>query len=338
MATWGPRGSVPYMEALPDITNRIRTHARDAGFSRCGIASAGPFPETRHFFPWLEAGFHGEMDYLAKDPQRRADVTLVRGWTRSVIMLALDYHTDHPLSVDVPEVEGRGWISRYAWGRDYHAVIEKRLKRLVAALERDVGVPSEQFRYYVDHGPVLEKVVGHHAGLGWIGKNTLLIDPEHGSYFFLAAILTDLELPEDGPVTDHCGACTRCIDVCPTDALVEPWVLDARRCISYLTIEQAGEIPDVHREGVGRHVFGCDLCQDVCPWNAEVTLSEVEEFEPREGLFHPDLQELFALDAPGFQERFSVSPVKRRKQAGLKMNIRSAMKGQTRETTPPEEA
>lgn len=313
------------MDTPRHVADRVRSLALREGFSRCGFASTGPFEETAHFFQWIRDGFHGEMEYLARDPERRADVTQVRDWTRSVIMLALDYHTDHPLSTEVPEEEGRGWISRYAWGRDYHAVIEKRLKRLVAGLEKDPLIPSKRFRFYVDHGPVLEKVVGHHAGLGWIGKNTLLIDPDHGSFFFLAAILTDLELPEDGPVTDHCGACTRCIDVCPTDALVEPFVLDARRCISYLTIEQSGAIPEDHREGVGRHVFGCDLCQDVCPWNAAPALSLVPEFEPREGLLHPDLKALHALDAEGFRKTFSVSPVKRRKHAGFQMNLESAL-------------
>ena len=311
------------MSDMKSTTKRIKALTLQAGFDRVGIAPAGPYPEAAHFEEWLRRGYHGEMTYLEKTPERRADVRVLRQWCKSVIVATVGYHTDHPLSLDVPDDPERGWISRYAWGRDYHAVIEKRLKGLVRSLDNELEAPG-QFRYYVDHGPVLERVVARHAGLGWIGKNTLLIHPQHGSWFFLAVILTDLELEPDGLVADHCGSCTRCIDACPTDAFVQPYVLDATRCISYLTIEQKAAIEASDREEVGFHLFGCDICQDVCPWNGFATPTDDPAFQPREGLVHPRLSSLADLDEDEFRSRFSKNPVKRRKYAGLMSNVESA--------------
>jgi epoxyqueuosine reductase len=315
-------------------TAKIKNLSLEAGFDRVGVAGAGPFKESEHFQSWLTKGYHGEMHYLAKDPERRSDVRQVRDWVRSVIVCAVDYHTDFPLSTDVTPEDNRGWISRYAWGDDYHDVLEGRLKAFVHAMERDPDVGG-QHRYYVDHGPVLEKVVALHAGLGWMGKNSLVIDPQRGSFFFLAVVLTDLELEPDGVVADHCGSCTRCLDACPTDAFPEPYVLDARRCISYLTIESKQDIPADLREGVGHHVFGCDICQDVCPWNSKASTTDDSAFLPREGFVQPFLGEFLEMDDAGFRERFRKSPVKRRKREGFQWNVRAA--AQNMEAQGPED-
>lgn len=311
-------------------TEKVKSLALDAGFDRVGVAGAGPFPYAEYFSQWLSQGYHGEMHYLARDPERRSHVGNVRDWVRSVIVCAVDYHTDYPLSTEVNATSNRGWISRYAWGDDYHDVIERRLKAFVSTMEDDPEVGG-QHRYYVDHGPVLEKVVAMNAGMGWMGKNTLVIDPQKGSFFFLAVILTDLELEPDGVVADHCGSCTRCLDACPTDAFPEPYVLDATRCISYLTIETKGDIPEELREGVGHHVFGCDICQDVCPWNRKATPIDDPAFLPREGLVHPSLDEFVAMDEESFRQRFRKSPVKRRKREGFQWNVRVALENMERE-------
>lgn len=307
-------------------TDLVKRLAMEAGFSRAGVAPVGPLPDGPRFLEWLRRGYHGDMDYMARDPERRLDPRGARDWGRSVIALALDYHTGHPLSTEVPDEPGRGWISRYAWGRDYHYVALKRLKVLEAALN---ARPETRGRHhwYVDTGPVLEKALAAQAGLGFIGKNTLLIHPRAGSFSFLALLISSLELVPDEPLPELCGTCTRCLDACPTQAFVGPYELDARRCISYLTIEQPGDIPDDLRGGVGRHVFGCDVCQDVCPWNRKAPVVDEPDFEPREGLFHPRLVELAGLTEERFLELFTRSPVKRRGREGLEMNVRSVMRG-----------
>ncbi|GMV39698.1 MAG: epoxyqueuosine reductase [Myxococcales bacterium] len=306
-------------------TALVKSLALEAGFSRVGIAPVGPLAAGPRFVEWLRRGYQGEMDYMEREPERRADPRGARGWARSAIALALDYHTDHPLSVDVPDDRDRGWISRYAWGRDYHYVALKRLRALESTLNAHAETRGRH-HWYVDTGPLLEKPLAALAGLGWQGKNTLLIHPKAGSWFFLAFLLSDLELVPDAPMPDLCGTCTRCLDACPTAAFPEPGVLDARRCISYLTIEQEGDIPAEHRGGVGRHVFGCDICQDVCPWNRKAPTVDEPDFEPRPGMFHPRLDALLALDEEGFRDAFTRSPVKRRKAAGLRMSVASAMR------------
>lgn len=310
-------------------SSKVKQIAQSVGFHRCGIAPVGPFPDHERFREWIRGGYAGEMAYLSKDVDGRLDVKKRREWVRAVIVLATDYHTQHPKSTEVPHDPTKGWISRYAWGTDYHDVLEGMLKAYVNRLNE---VPSLQgnHRYYVDHGPILEKVYAKYAGLGWIGKNTMLIHPKRGSYHFLAVILTDLELTADEVIPDRCGSCTRCLDACPTDAFVQPYLLDARRCISYWTIEQKGAIPDEMREAIGFHIFGCDVCQDVCPWNRKVSPTGVSMFEPRPGLFHPRLDDLATMTEETFRTKLAKSPIKRRKYAGFLLNIESVKKRRTK--------
>jgi epoxyqueuosine reductase len=271
------------------------------------------------------------MRYL-HDVRRRSPSMIMEG-ARSVIVCALNYNTSFPSSTEAPEMifskaGPRGWISRYAWGDDYHQVLGERLEALVAALRREFPEPFEA-RAYVDTGPVIERVAAKYAGLGWIAKNTCLIHEELGSWLFLGAIVTTLDLAAslgtaEIPAPDLCGNCSLCIDACPTAAIVEPYVLDARRCISYLTIELRGKIPLEFREPIGRHVFGCDICQDVCPWNHRAAVTASPSFEPRRqepnSLFSPDLEWLISLTEEEFREVFSGSPVKRTKWRGLVRN------------------
>lgn len=300
---------------------------RGVGFDRVGFAGPGPFSTVEFLDEWLSKGYHGEMGYLGRNPKRRQNPKEIREWTQSVIVVALDYHTGEPLSTEVMDQPGRGWISRYAWGEDYHDVIESKFKAAHDALVAETG---GQFRYYVDHGPVMEKPAGAAAGLGWVGKNTLLIHPKAGSWFFLGVLLTDVEFEADGIVADHCGSCTRCLDVCPTQAFPEPYVLDATRCISYLTIERKGELDPALREGLGSHVFGCDLCQDVCPWNRKAPVVDREEFSPREGFMGPNLNTWKDWNEDEFRLRARKSPLKRRKYTGILENVSHALSNESR--------
>ena len=296
---------------------RARTLALEAGFDLAGVASAEA-PRELGFFPeWLARGYAGEMAYLTAQRDRRADVRAAFPWARSLVCVGLQYDSAPPYSTAVTS-EG-GWISRYAWGDDYHDVLKARLEDLRARLVAELG-PMES-RVYADTGPIVERAYAAAAGLGAWGKNTCLLHPEHGSWFFLGEVITDLDLAADTPRTDMCGSCTACLDACPTGALPSPYVLDARRCISYLTIEIKGAIPEEHRAGVGRHVFGCDICQDVCPWNRRRAEQGGPEFAPREGLLAPDLEELALLDEEAFRARFRHSPVKRAKRRGLLRNV-----------------
>jgi len=316
----------------------IQQHAAAIGFSLCGIVRAADFPELAQMREWLDRGYAGQMRYLS-DP-RRSDPRSIMDGIGSVIVCALNYNTDRPRSTEAtanPDgAEPRGWISRYAWGSDYHEVVREKLEALRASLHEEFSEPFES-RVYVDTGPVSERVLAKHAGLGWVGKNTLLLNQQIGSYFFLGVILTTLDLqpsigPEDLPSPDLCGSCRRCIDACPTQALVEPYVMDARRCISYLTIELHGSISEDLREGMGSHIFGCDICQDVCPWNRRAPQTSLAEFVPRalpaaagsesaaETLFHPKLARLAAITEEEFREAFRGSPMKRAKWRGLVRN------------------
>jgi epoxyqueuosine reductase len=261
------------------------------------------------------------MGYLTSQVGRRADLRAAFPWARSVLSVGLQYDTPHPYSIDSPAA--RGWIARYAWGDDYHDVMEAMLGRLVDRLRAEAG-PFEA-RRYVDTGPIVERAYAAAAGIGAWGKNTCLLHPEHGSWFFLGEVVTDLELTPDAPREDMCGSCTACIDACPTGALVGPYVLDATRCISYLTIEVKGAIPEERREGLGRHVFGCDICQDVCPWNRRRRSRGAAAFEPREGALSPDLAALAGLDEAAFRQRFRKSAVKRAKRRGLLRNVAVAI-------------
>jgi epoxyqueuosine reductase len=295
---------------------QIHALAQQAGFALAGVAPAAA-PETLRFFrEWIASGYAGELGYLTSQAERRSDVALAFPWARSVIVVGAPYDTPHPYSQDAPA--GRGWIARYAWGDDYHDVLLARLDDLAARL-RSLG--ARQVKTYVDTGPVAEKAYAAAAGLGAYGKNTCLLHPTYGSWFFLGVAITDLALAPDAPRADMCGSCTACLDACPTQAFPQPYVLDATRCISYLTIELKGAIPEPLRGKLGGHVFGCDICQDVCPWNRKRRESGEPAFEPRAGAVAPGLEELAGLDAARFRERFRKSPVKRAKRRGLLRNV-----------------
>ncbi len=325
----------------------IVEHGRAIGFDRVGIAPATDLPELAHLPEWLARGHAGQMDYL-HDPRRR-DVRVLMPSARSVICCALVYDTPQPRSTETPPDPERGWLSRYAWGDDYHDIVREKLERLRAALADKAG-PGFEARAYVDTGPVLERVYAHHAGLGWLGKNTCLLDEDLGSFFFLGVLITNLDLEPDTPPPDACGACTLCLEACPTGALVAPYLLDARRCISYLTIELRDSIPEEFRAPMGRHVFGCDICQDVCPYNQRSPRTNAAVFEPRPlprgqnqfspaapsgralrtspaagSLFHPRLDWLASLTEESFRRLFRSSAVKRAKHRGLLRNTLIAM-------------
>jgi len=328
---------------LPDLSTRIQQCARDAGFDLCGIAPVRDFAELRVFPQWIADGKHGEMKYMAARDDagelKRAALSRVAPWARSVIVCAINYNTAHPYSTKAqPENASQGWISRYAWAKeDYHDAVLRRLKQIEDELRgfSDTGnwplaTGDWQFRSYVDTGLLVERVYAKYAGVGWIGKNTCIINQQMGSWLFLGVILTSLNLTEDQltadlPAPDRCGTCTRCIVACPTQAIVAPGELDSRLCISYLTIEKRGEIPNELRAGMGRHVFGCDICQDVCPWNRRAPVTSVAEFEAREGLVNPALDWLAEMQPEEFREVFRGSPVRRAKLSGLRRNAVIAM-------------
>src|ERR1700688_3301010 len=314
-----------------NLAARTLELARAAGFDLCGIAPAAEFPELAHLDEWLERGHAGEMRYL-HDARRRSPALAMQG-ARSVIVCALNYNTALPSSTDAlapPNAhEGpRGWMSRYAWGDDYHHVLGEKLEALIQHLHGEFPEPFEAHAY-VDTGPIVERVAAKYAGLGWLAKNTCLINEELGSWLFLGVIVTTLDLAAsldaaETPAADMCGNCSLCIDACPTGAIVEPYVLDARRCISYLTIEMRGAIPSELREPMGRHVFGCDICQDVCPWNRRAPVTTLPNFQPRHpeehSLFSPELEWLISITEMDFRALFRGSPAKRAKWRGLVRN------------------
>ena len=332
---------------IHEISAAVRGAARAAGFDLAGISPVRDFSELEYFPEWIAAGRAGEMKYLeARDADgrlKRGSLRVVAPWARSVVVGAINYNTEQPYSSEQGDA-GRGWISRYAWSReDYHDSVMRRL-RVVEAKMRELGSEGRQdvartaggtpalqtrpemlTRCYVDTGPLVERVYAKYAGVGWIGKNTCILNQKMGSWLFLGVILTSLELVADLPAPDRCGTCTRCLDACPTNAFVGPYQLDSQRCISYLTIEKRGEIPGEMRGGIGRHVFGCDICQDVCPWNQKAPATGAPEFQPREGLVNPALEWLAEMTAEEFRQRFRGSPVRRAKLSGLRRNTVIAM-------------
>jgi epoxyqueuosine reductase len=318
---------------ISDITALVKAAAGEAGFELAGIAPVRDFRELDQFPRWIAAGHAGEMKYLeARDEAgklRRASLKTAVPWARSVIVCAINYNTAQPYSTCFRDPR-RGWISRYAWSReDYHAAVMCKLAaveaRLRAAASATAGTPGLQTRCYVDTGPLVERVYAKYAGIGWMGKNTCMLNQKLGSWLFLGVILTSLELHPDLPAPDRCGTCTRCIDACPTQALIAPYQLDSNRCISYLTIEKRGAIPEELRAGMGGHLFGCDICQDVCPWNRRSPATTAEEFQPRENLVNPALEWLAEIGHEGFQASFRNSPVRRAKRSGLRRNAAIAM-------------
>jgi len=306
--------------------------ALELGFDLAGVAGVAETREHRFFSQWLAAGYGGEMRYLEGRNEagelKRASLLNAVPWARSVVVCAMNYNTDAPYSTHSGSTS-QGWISRYAsTERDYHNVVLDKLRALEArliALVAERGGEAPRTWCYVDTGPVIERVVAQHAGIGWIGKNTCVLNQKLGSWLFLGVILTSLELTPDLPATDRCGSCTRCVDACPTDAFIAPYQLDATKCISYLTIEKRGTIPEELREGIGRQVYGCDICQDVCPWNRHAPVTAKPEFSPRPQLVNPDLEWLAGLSQDKFRETFHGSPVKRAKYQGLRRNVVIAM-------------
>ena len=313
------------------LTTRLKEQARELGFSLVGVSSVEPSDHLDLYRRWVEDGRHGDMAYLAREDAiaRRADLRGTVPSIRSAVVVGHEYFQEDPPGV--PTDPARGVIARYARGRDYHDVIKKRLQKLQRWIEASVDGPVEG-RVYVDTGPILEREMAVRAGVGWFGKNTMLIHPKRGSYFFLGLLLLDVELEPDVPFReDHCGTCRSCLDACPTGALLgrdasgAP-VMDARRCISYLTIELRGPIPAELRPLMGNRVYGCDICQEVCPWNEKFAEPAAEEaYRAREGLDGPSLvelaEQLLRLDDAGFGEMFRASPIKRARRAGLLRNV-----------------
>src|SRR5258708_27522146 len=312
-----------------EISDIVRQAATEAGFDLSGIAPIDDAPELEYFPRWISDGHAGEMKYLeARDEQgrlKRASLAHAAPWARSVVVCATNYNTNQPYSTEMAESQ-RGWISRYAWGHgDYHDSVLPRLRRVEAALREASDHDDVVTRCYVDTGPIVERVAAKYAGIGWIGKNTCIINQKLGSWTFLGVILTSLDLAPSLPAPDRCGSCTRCIDACPTSAFIAPYQLDSNRCIAYLTIEKRGEIPEELREGMGRHVFGCDICQDVCPWNRKAPATATAEFQPRPELVGPALDWLAEMSAETFQDTFRGSPVRRAKRSGIRRNAVIAM-------------
>jgi epoxyqueuosine reductase len=309
--------SAPVVTSDPvELAGLARAHAFALGFDLVGIAELGPVASAAAFDEWIAAGHAGTMHYLARGAEKRRDSRLPKEGTTHAIVVGLDYGGREP----------SGPVARYARGDDYHELMEQRLRDLHARLERDAG-REILGKPYVDTGPLLERDLARRAGLGWFGKNTNLLNPAHGSFFFIGALVVALELATDAPFeADRCGTCTRCLDACPTDAFVGPRQLDATKCISYLTIELKDEIPGELRAGVGDRLYGCDVCQEVCPWNQRFAkrLPEGSPFAPREFIAGKDARtlarDLLQLSQEEFSRAFKGSPMKRAKLRGLKRN------------------
>jgi len=328
---------LPFREQLSRL-------ARAAGFDLAGIAPVPLPPALRrddYFEEWVEAGHAGEMEYLKRRNEHqqllRSSLETAFPWARSVVVCAVNYNADAPRSTDQAS-ESAGWIARYAWSgttdeagnpvpTDYHDVLLRRLRALETSLADWLG-PAEM-RSYVDTGPIVERAYAHAAGIGWTGKNTCILNQQFGSWLFLGVIVTSYEIAGDQMLAtlppDRCGSCRRCIEACPTDALIAPYEMDASRCIAYLTIEKRGAIPDALKPGIGRQVFGCDICQDVCPWNRKAPIAADPALAARAELVNPELDWLASLDAQAFNAIFRGSPVKRTKLSGLRRNVAIAM-------------
>ena len=315
------------------LKESIKAEARRLGFTLTGVTYPQTPPHYNAYQNWLAGGFHATMDYLATERarQRRSDPSLILPDCKSILVLGMPYYP--PMTPSEEPVQGQ--VAAYALGTDYHEIIPQRLAALVKFIEGQVDHPVPN-RCYTDTGPILERDLAQRAGLGWIGKNTCLINPRHGSTFFLAEILLGIELEPDPPFsTDHCGSCTRCIDACPTQAILPKHTLDARRCISYLTIENKGEIPAEFRDKMGDWIFGCDICQQVCPWNRFADQQVDASFAPQPGTAKPDLILSLALSPNDFNRQFKHSPIKRSKRRGYLRNISVALGNTGDEKTIP---
>jgi epoxyqueuosine reductase len=307
-ASNSPAGAQRTMD-LAALAAQVKAWGRDLGFQKVGIAGIALPEDERRLLEWLEGDRHGEMHYMARHGTRRSRPSELVPGTLRVISARMDYWP-RAEGAEAVLADGRlGYISRYALGRDYHRVLRPRLARLADRLAQVVGRAG--YRAFTDTAPVLEKALARDAGLGWIGKHTNLLDRHDGSWFFLGEVFTDVPLPLDAPVSTHCGSCTACLEVCPTRAIVAPYELDARRCISYLTIELAGPIPEEFRSAIGNRIYGCDDCQLVCPWNRYARLASEPDFAPRSDLDAPRLTELFAWNEAEFLARTEGSAIRR---------------------------
>jgi epoxyqueuosine reductase len=326
-----------------DLNSLLAHLAPACDFDLYGVARIEDFPELATFSGWINEGRAGEMHYLSAQNNegklKRASVSAAAPWAKSAVVCAINYNAAAPFSTD-PHPENAGWISRYAWfenrdcsrNTDYHDVVLSRLRTLERELVSRWSEPVRTWSY-VDTGPIVERVLAKYAGIGWQGKNTCIINEEIGSYIFLGVILTSIELSTTHvnlPAADRCGSCTRCIEACPTQAITAPYQLDPRRCIAYLTIEKRGDIPEEFHDAIGRHVFGCDICQDVCPWNGSVSgerpqASDLRDFQPRVDLVNPDLNQLARLTPESLNEMFRRSPIKRTKYEGFMRNVAVAL-------------
>jgi epoxyqueuosine reductase len=307
----GPRQDLPLSEAeTARLARAIKAWGAELGFQQVGIADCDLAVAEARLGAWLQQDMHGEMDWLARHGTRRSRPAELVPGTLRVISARMDYLPEYQVNIErVLTDPAQAFVSRYALGRDYHKVLRQRLKRLAQRIEAQVGAFG--YRVFVDSAPVMEKPLAQKAGLGWIGKHTNVINPQAGSWFFLGEIYCDLPLPTDPPAQDHCGRCKACIDICPTDAIVEPYVLDARLCISYLTIEHPGPIPEPLRARIGNRIYGCDDCQLACPWNRFARLTEETDFLPRNDLDTATLIELFGWDEDSFLRRTEGSAIRR---------------------------
>lgn len=314
------------------LSAQIKEEAQRLGFALVGISPVKIPPHEESFAQWLRKGLGGELGYMTRTEELRRDPKKLVPWATSVISVGMNYFAPLPRP-EAPE-DSRGWISRYAWGDDYHDLVKQRLDSLLEKIRDIHGGPVEG-RAFVDSGPVLERDLAGVAGIGWIGKNTHLISPERGSWFFLGELFLSLELDYDRPIRDRCGKCDLCLKACPTGAFVGPYILDARRCISYLTIELKGPIPRHLRPLMGNHIFGCDICQEICPYNVKAKPTGEEAFQPREGLYAPELIPLLSLTEEDFRRRFKGSPILRAKRRGFLRNVAVALGNlKSREAVP----
>ena len=312
------------MTSYHPLTKTIKSKAFELGFSSVGVARAESLEaEGVRLQQWLSRGYHGTMEWMQKNVEKRFDPHQILPNAHSVISLALNYYTPAEHSEN-PET---GKISRYAWGDDYHVVMTSRIQQLVDCIKSER--PDVNARFYVDTGPVLDKAWAVRAGVGWLGKHTNVITKECGSWVFLGEIILDLDLEYDEPIADFCGTCTACIEACPTDAIVEPYILDSTKCISYLTIEHKGPIPDNLKPGLNSWVYGCDICQDVCPWNRFQQPTNEGAFFPRSENVEPLLDDLAGISAEEFARRFKKSPIKRTKREGIVRNAKAVQEGKT---------
>jgi len=319
------------MSDQPTRIDALKNEARRLGFELCGSSPVDDLPELAHFSSWIAEGMHGEMSYLAKTNEagelKRAAIANTAPWARAAVVCAINYNPPGPLSTD-PAPPESGWISRYAWGADYHDLLLKRMRALESFYcdaAENAGLARPRTWCYVDTGPVVERVLARHAGLGWLGNNACLINEKLGSWLFLAVMLTSEALPSDAPAPARCGSCTRCIEACPTKAIVAPGRIDARRCLSYCTIEQRGQTPAELRSAQGRHVYGCDICQEVCPWNRRAPVTGEPFFMPRTQVVNPSLRWISGINKEQHRAAYQGMALRRAKLEGLQRSAAVAL-------------